>query len=78
MTPLIAPKISEHYREIIGVACSCGGRLLIQDRRGNVNDRDFSYEVFCEKCSVCDPNGHSSVRKCLEESPRFWKKRANA
>lgn len=71
---LSAPKISERYREVVGHACSCGGRLLIQDSRPvkGVN-REWSYEVFCEKCYDCDPNGYSSVRKCLDAVPEFWK-----
>jgi hypothetical protein len=58
-------RISDDYLSVTGATCGltvggirCGGELKIQDF--GIRD-EFRYELFCEKCKTCDPNGYQTL-----------------
>lgn len=53
------------------VLCSCGGRITIRDWDGRAS-RQFRYEASCSKCGICDPNGWSSKKRCIEEAKTYF------
>jgi hypothetical protein len=57
-----------------GVTCRCGGEVYFENlyKRGKAT-KESAWEAYCHKCMACDPNGYSSRKKLLAESPGFWK-----
>lgn len=63
-------RVSPHYLQILGLRCGlsckpwspdgtpCGGELWVQDWHPKGQRGQWRYEVYCRKCSACDPNGH--------------------
>jgi hypothetical protein len=67
-------RTSDDYLEVTGATCGltvggirCGGELKIQDFGGR---DEWRYELFCERCKTCDPNGYQTlaeVRQAVSE-----------
>ena len=55
------------YR-IVGLRCSCGGELRIE----NVGSDDFRWETFCFRCKTCDPNGWPTLAQCLVNAAEYF------
>lgn len=71
MTPTIV-RLSPCLLEIRGLVCGqCHdrGRLLVQD--WNSYDR-WRYEVYCECCSTCDPNGWSRQDQLIASARDYF------
>lgn len=57
---------SPHHLEIIGLRCGiqrpwekepCGGKLRVEDFHPKGVRGWTRYEIYCDKCHTCDPNG---------------------
>lgn len=49
---------------------ACGGALMVQDwGRGTHSGR---YELFCEKCKACDPNGYHTQAGVLTDGMTYF------
>lgn len=59
-----------HYA-ILGVNCACGGELRAES--GLSEEVDIRWELYCDKCKTCDPNGYVTLRECVEAAKR-WNK----
>jgi hypothetical protein len=67
------------YLDVIGAVCQvqrpwesrpCGGALRVEDHRDNAS-REFRYELFCDKCKTCDPDGWRTQAQVLEAARKF-------
>ena len=57
---------SPHHLEVVGLRCGiqrpwekepCGGKLFVRDWHPRGFRGQWRYEIQCEKCHTCDPNG---------------------
>ena len=65
---LTTAKIEEGHWQIDGVFCQCGGRIRAQHmsfRRG------YEWEMYCERCGVCDTGGYATLRDCMKSAREF-------
>lgn len=49
--------------------CKCGGRLRIEDFYGR---GIFRFETYCDKCLVCDVNGHPRLAEALSYAKDYF------
>ena len=58
------------------ILCRCGGPLQVRDWRGPCVTakaaREWRYEVFCQRCQRCDPNGYRTQEQVLSHGPRYF------
>jgi hypothetical protein len=57
--------------------CSCGGKLDLRDfgprEPGEESpDPDFRFEVSCDGCLECDPNGYATPEAAAERGPQYF------
>lgn len=80
-TPIILARKFRHgrYLDVFGAVCQlqrpweskpCGGNLRVKDWRDEVN-RDIRYELFCERCKTCDPDGWRLQSQVIDAAARF-------
>jgi hypothetical protein len=67
----------EKYFDVDGATCqvvwpgkqdACGGNLMVEDHGGR---GEFRYELFCEECMTCDPNGWATRAQVIEAARKF-------
>ena len=65
---------SPHYLEVVGLKCGirkpwmkepCGGKLRVEDFRPKGVRGELRYELHCDKCKECDPNGWARQDKLI-------------
>ncbi len=49
----------------------CGGKLMVKDWHPQ-GLRAGRYELYCEKCHTCDPNGHSRQDILMSEGLEYF------
>ena len=69
---------SPHYLEVVGLKCGirkpwmkepCGGKLRVEDFRPKGVRGELRYELHCDKCKECDPNGWARQDKLIPAAP---------
>ena len=67
------------YFDVVGAVCQlqrqwesepCGGSLRVEDWRDEVG-RESRYELFCDKCQTCDPDGWRTQAQVIDAAKRF-------
>ena len=59
-------KIGPGHYVLLGVKCGCGGELRAQS--GLSAEPEYKWEVYCDKCKGCDPNGYATLQECIVET----------
>ncbi len=53
--------------------CTCGGTLRLDHHNKEPKPaREFRWEVYCDKCLECDPNGYSSREKAIDGGLEYF------
>jgi hypothetical protein len=52
-----------------GPAHPCGGELMVQDWKICASGR---YELFCQKCKACDPNGYDTQAEVVTKGYEYF------
>lgn len=80
LTPRLV-RIGKHCLRIEGLRCGlqkplqsepCGGELLVQDWHPRGVRGEFRYEIFCDTCKECDPNGWPRQDQLVMEAKRYF------
>ena len=50
----------------------CGGRLRVEDWRPKGGRGQWRYELFCERCGDCDPNGYATQAEVMTDGLEFF------
>lgn len=77
-------RLNHSRLEIRGLACGiqkpwerepCGGRLLVEDWHPKGSRGWLRYEIYCEKCHTCDPDGWAGQDEILKGAREHFKTR---
>ena len=78
------PHVVRHsgaYLEIVGLRCGiqrpwqkqpCGGSLAVKDWDRQAVNGEMRYEIYCEKCHTCDPNGWTRQDEILSAARKHF------
>lgn len=71
-------RVSSKYLRVSGAFCMlqqpwesepCGGSLAVED---SGRSGPWRYELFCQKCKTCDPNGHGTRVEVMRAAKTYF------